>query len=105
MERNIWINWWIIFSIRYSRLFWAYYHKSDRAADNLPKRIYLNKVTAEATGDLSCNKIPNKFTKVPRSSPGYFKDSYKGKKILDSIEKYQKKDILSKNKTKKLLKI
>ena len=37
MEWRIWITWWIIFCIRYSRLFWE-------KTNNPSKRVYVNKI-------------------------------------------------------------
>ena len=43
MEWSIWITWWIIFCIKYSRLFWAYLKKAWKKANNPSIRIYINK--------------------------------------------------------------
>ena len=39
MELRIWTNWWIIFQIRYSRLFWGYLKKKHREANDNPSKI------------------------------------------------------------------
>ena len=44
MEWRIWITWWIIFCIRYSRLFWIYFKKHETVTDNPSIRIYINKI-------------------------------------------------------------
>ena len=41
---RIWITWWIIFCIRYQRLFWTYPQKSWKNVDNPSIRIYMNKI-------------------------------------------------------------
>ena len=43
MEWRIWITWWIIFYIRYSRLFWIYIKKYLEKTVNRSIRIYINK--------------------------------------------------------------
>ena len=43
MERRIWIIWWIIFYIRYSRLFWIYFKEHGEKTVNPLVRIYTNK--------------------------------------------------------------
>ena len=47
----IWITWWIIFCIRYSRLFWVYLKKTWRKEkiDNPSVRIYVNKIENRIT--------------------------------------------------------
>ena len=52
MESRIWIPWWIIFCIRYSRLFWIYLKKNEAVTDNSSIRIYVNKIE---------NRIPFKI--------------------------------------------
>ena len=44
MEWRIWITWWIIFYIRYSRLFWIYIKKTWRKTVNHSIKIYANKI-------------------------------------------------------------
>ena len=44
MEWRVWITWWIIFCIRYSRLFWIYLKKHEAVADNPSIMIYVNKI-------------------------------------------------------------
>ena len=52
------------------------------------------KKTAEATGDLIGNKIANKMTKASKSYQRIVQGQLQMKqKILNLIEKYQKKDI------------
>ena len=34
MERGVWITWWIIFCIRYSRIFWKYIKKHGEKINN-----------------------------------------------------------------------
>ena len=38
----MWITWWIIFYIKYSRLFWVYFKKHSDNIDNSSIRIYVN---------------------------------------------------------------
>ena len=47
MEWRIWITWWIIFCIRYSRLFWIYLKKAGEKTVNLLVKIYKNKLKNE----------------------------------------------------------
>ena len=50
MEWRIWITWWIIFYIRYSRLFWIYIKKKHGGkAINPSIRIYVNKIENRIT--------------------------------------------------------
>ena len=49
MEWRIWITWWIIFCIRYSRLFWIYLKKHGEKTDIPSIRIYLNKIENRIT--------------------------------------------------------
>ena len=44
MEWRIWITWWIIFCIRYSRLFGIYIKKHEEKTVNPSIRIYINKI-------------------------------------------------------------
>ena len=47
MEWKIWFTWWIMFCIRYSRLFWIYL--KETATDNPLIRIYINKIENRIT--------------------------------------------------------
>ena len=49
MEWIVWIAWWIIISIRYSRLFWIYFKKHEEKSDNPSIRIYVNKTKNRIT--------------------------------------------------------
>ena len=49
MEWRIWITWWIIFYIRYSRLFWIYIKKAWGKTVNLSGRIHINKIEIRIT--------------------------------------------------------
>ena len=44
MEPRIWITWWIITYIRYSRLFWIYIKKDGEKTVTPFIRIYINKI-------------------------------------------------------------
>ena len=45
MEWWIWITWWILFCIRYSRLFWVYSKKKHGEDIDKPSiQIYVNKI-------------------------------------------------------------
>ena len=46
---RIWITWWIMFCIRYSRLFWMIIlkKKHEEKPDNPSIRIYINKIEIE----------------------------------------------------------
>ena len=37
MEWRVWINWWIIFCIRYSKLLWVYHKKTWRKVGYYPQ--------------------------------------------------------------------
>ena len=41
MEWRVWITWWIIFCIRYSKLFWIHL---ETVIDKPSKNIYVNKI-------------------------------------------------------------
>ena len=43
MERKLWITWWIIFCIRYSKPFWIYLEKHGEKTNNPSIRIYVKK--------------------------------------------------------------
>ena len=49
MKLKIWITWWIIFIIRYSRLFWVYNQKHGKLTNNPPIRIFVNKIENKIT--------------------------------------------------------
>ena len=49
MEWRVWITWWIIFCIRYSRIFWVYHKKHGTVPDNPSIRIYVNKIEKRIT--------------------------------------------------------
>ena len=49
MKWRIWITWWIIVRIRYSRLFWIYLKKHGEKTDNPSIRIYINKIENRIT--------------------------------------------------------
>ena len=50
MAWRIWINWWVIFYIRYSILFWVYFTKKHgEETDNPAIRIYVNKIENRIT--------------------------------------------------------
>ena len=50
MAWRIWINWWVIFYIRYSILFWVYFTKNHgEETDNPAIRIYVNKIENRIT--------------------------------------------------------
>ena len=44
MKWRIWITWWNIFCIRYSRLFWIYIKKAQRKIVDPSIRVYTNKI-------------------------------------------------------------
>ena len=44
MDWTVWITWWIIFWIRYSRIFWIYLKKNETVADNPSIKLYVNKI-------------------------------------------------------------
>ena len=49
MEWRIWITRWIIFCIRYSRLFWISLKKYETVADNPSIKKYVNKIEKRIT--------------------------------------------------------
>ena len=49
MELRIWITWWIILYIRYSRLFWIYIKKYGQKTINPSIKIYVNKIENRIT--------------------------------------------------------
>ena len=49
MELRIWITWWIILYIRYSRLFWIYVKKYGQKTINPSIKIYVNKIENRIT--------------------------------------------------------
>ena len=49
MKRRVWITWWIIFCIRYSRLFWVYLTTHETVTDNPSIMIYINKTDNNIT--------------------------------------------------------
>ena len=49
MKWRIRITWWIIFCVRYSRLFWIYLKKHGEKTDIPSIRIYLNKIENRIT--------------------------------------------------------
>ena len=49
MEWWIWITGWILFCIRYSRLFWVYFKKHGEDIDKPSVQIYVNKIENRVT--------------------------------------------------------
>ena len=49
MEWKIWINWWIIFYIRYSRLFWIYTKKTWEKTVDSSMNTYIKKIENRIT--------------------------------------------------------
>ena len=49
MGWQIWITWWVIFCIWYSRLFSVHHKKTYAVTDNLPIRVYVNKIENRIT--------------------------------------------------------
>ena len=49
MEWRIWITWWIIFYVRYSRLFWICIKEHGDKTVNPSIRIYINKIVNRIT--------------------------------------------------------
>ena len=49
MKWRVWITWWVIFFIRYARLFWVNLKKTWRKTDNPSIRIYVNKIENKIT--------------------------------------------------------
>ena len=49
MEWWIWITRWIVFNIRYSRLFWVYFKKHGEDIDKPSVQIYVNKIENRVT--------------------------------------------------------
>ena len=49
MEWEIWIAWWIIFCVRYSRLLWIHFKKYGENTDEPSVQIYVNKIENRIT--------------------------------------------------------
>ena len=49
MEWKVWNAWWIVFRIRFSRLFWIHFKKAWRKSDKPSVVIYLNKIENRVT--------------------------------------------------------
>ena len=49
MGWRVWITWWIIFGIRYSRLLWIYLKKHEETTDSPSIRIHVNKIESRIT--------------------------------------------------------
>ena len=62
MEWRIWITWWIIFCIRYERLFLIYLKKYETVADNPSIIIYLNKIENRITIKIKTGYYPEMLT-------------------------------------------
>ena len=62
MEWRIWITWWIIFCIRYERLFLIYLKKYETVADNPSIIIYLNKIENRITIKIKTGYYPEILT-------------------------------------------
>ena len=62
MEWRIWIKWWIIFCIRFKRLFLIYLKKYETVADNLSIIIYLNKIENRITVKIKTGYYPEILT-------------------------------------------
>ena len=44
LEWWVWIAWWLLFCIRYSRLYWVYHKKHEILTTNPPFHIYFNRI-------------------------------------------------------------
>ena len=62
MEWRIWIKWWIIFCIRFKRLFLIYLKKYETVADNPSIIIYLNKIENRITIKIKTGYYPEILT-------------------------------------------
>ena len=62
MEWRIWIKWWIIFCIRFKRLFLIYLKKYETVADNPSIIIYLNKIENRITIKIKSGYYPEILT-------------------------------------------
>ena len=62
MEWRIWIKWWIIFCIRFKRLFLIYLKKYETVADNPSIIIYLNKIENRITVKIKTGYYPEILT-------------------------------------------
>ena len=52
MEWTVWITWWVIFCIEYSKLFWIYLKKHETITDNPSIMIYVNKIEHRTTFEI-----------------------------------------------------
>ena len=79
-----------------------HFKESATEALKTDSKIAIKEVAAETTGDLIGIKIGNKITKVSRRSPPNTPEIVeREKKVMNSIEKYLKKD--KKKKSRKSL--
>ena len=62
MEWRIWIKWWIIFCIRFKRLFLIYLKKYETVADNPSIIIYSNKIENRITVKIKTGYYPEILT-------------------------------------------
>ena len=62
MEWRIWIKWWIIFCIRFKRLFLIYLKKYETVADNPSIIIYLKKIENAITIKIKTGYYPEVLT-------------------------------------------
>ena len=62
MEWRIWIKWWIIFCIRFKRLFLIYLKKYETVADNPSIIILLNKIENRITVKIKTGYYPEILT-------------------------------------------
>ena len=81
MERWIWITRWIIFYIRYSKLFSVYFQKDGENIDNLPIRIYVNGIENRITFESKARYYLEPLTHETMKLPGCFENKIAKNKI------------------------
>ena len=79
MERRIWITWWIILYIRYSRLLWIYFKKHGENTVNPSVRIYINNTENRKTFKIKAGS----YLELLTSEIMKFLGSTKSKKTKD----------------------
>ena len=79
MKWKVWITWWIIFDIRFSRLLWLHLKKHGKRTDNPLVRIYVNKIENRINFRIKKGYFPEVLTSETMNLFG----SYKSKIIKD----------------------
>ena len=85
MEWWIWISRWILFCIRYSRLFWVYFKKHGDDIDKPSVQIYVNKTENRVTFKIKNGNSNELLTPETMKILGNTKNKITKKKNVENV--------------------